>query len=242
MGHHDQEFEEYEQMDPRDTETERRSMTTSGGSTRQTQGGSGGGWTGYVMPYRYYGPGYRGVGYYSVMYQGSDEPEAGRGTSSGRTFDQSRVRYGQGQGAGAAWSGGGERGRYYGQGPRGYQRSDERIREDVSDRLMENGELDASDIDIQVSNGEVTLSGSVDSRWAKRLAEDLAEACMGVRDVMNQLKVRSEGAPSGMSGTGRSPAVSTRQATRSSQTASRQTSPASSTANGARKKESSTSR
>ena len=38
----------------------------------------------------------------------------------------------------------------------------------------------------------MTLNGSVDSRWAKRLAEDIAESCTGVRDVMNQLRVPSD--------------------------------------------------
>ena len=39
-----------------------------------------------------------------------------------------------------------------GRGPRGYTRSDERIREDVNDRLTDDGWLDASDIDVQVSS------------------------------------------------------------------------------------------
>lgn len=72
---------------------------------------------------------------------------------------------------------------------------------------MEHGDLDASDVDVKVENGEVTLTGKVDSRWAKRMAEDLAESCMGVRDVMNQIKVKADGAPSDMSGAGRSSAA-----------------------------------
>lgn len=77
-----------------------------------------------------------------------------------------------------------------GRGPRGYTRSDERIREDVSDRLADNPILDASDIEVMVSGGEVTLSGSVDSRYSKRLAEDLADEVSGVRHVQNNLRVR----------------------------------------------------
>ena len=38
-------------------------------------------------------------------------------------------------------------------------------------------------------NGEVTLTGSVPDRHAKRLAEDLAEDVWGVRDVQNQIRV-----------------------------------------------------
>lgn len=77
-----------------------------------------------------------------------------------------------------------------GKGPRGYTRSDDRIREDVSDRLADNPILDASEIDVSVSSGEVTLGGSVDSRYAKRLAEDLADDVLGVKNVQNNLRVR----------------------------------------------------
>jgi osmotically-inducible protein OsmY len=77
-----------------------------------------------------------------------------------------------------------------GRGPRGYVRSDERIREDVSDRLTDNPILDASGIEVSVANGEVTLSGSVDSRYSKRLAEDIAEEVSGARHVQNNLRVR----------------------------------------------------
>ena len=77
-----------------------------------------------------------------------------------------------------------------GRGPRGYTRSDERIREDVSDRLTDNPVVDASDIDVTVQSGEVTLNGHVDSRYSKRLAEDVAEDVSGVKHVQNNLRVR----------------------------------------------------
>src|SRR3954453_10182333 len=54
-------------------------MSQQGGSsTSSGSSGSSGNWSGYVVPYRYYGPGYRGVGYYSVLYQGSGEQQGGR--------------------------------------------------------------------------------------------------------------------------------------------------------------------
>ena len=84
----------------------------------------------------------------------------------------------------------GRTGGHRGKGPRGYMRSDERIRDDVSDRLMDNDRLDASDIEVRVEESEVTLSGTVESRFAKRLAEDLADSVSGVRDVHNYLKVQ----------------------------------------------------
>jgi len=78
---------------------------------------------------------------------------------------------------------------YRGRGPRGYRRSDERISEDINDRLTEHPRLDASDIDVTVSNSEVTLSGTVESRRAKRLAEDILEDISGVSNVQNNLRV-----------------------------------------------------
>jgi hypothetical protein len=82
-----------------------------------------------------------------------------------------------------------EAGPHAGRGPRGYQRSDDRIREDICDRLTRHGRIDATDVNISVSNGDVTLGGMVDTKDAKRLAEDIAESVHGVRDVTNEIKV-----------------------------------------------------
>jgi osmotically-inducible protein OsmY len=83
--------------------------------------------------------------------------------------------------------------RHRGRGPRNYTRSDDRIREDLNDRLTDNPYLDASDIEVEVLNGEVTLTGTVDSRWAKRMAEDIAEDVSGVRNVENRIRYSSRG-------------------------------------------------
>ncbi|MGH9347021.1 MAG: BON domain-containing protein [Vicinamibacterales bacterium] len=82
-------------------------------------------------------------------------------------------------------------GPYTGRGPKGYQRSDERIREELSDRLTAHGMIDATDIEIRIQGGEVTLTGFVDSREAKHAAEDCTEDVPGVREVHNQLRIRS---------------------------------------------------
>jgi hypothetical protein len=66
-----------------------------------------------------------------------------------------------------------------GTGPKGYARSDERIREDVCDRLTDDPELDASSIDVRVEKGEVTLDGTVGHRQDKRHAEDLIDDVSG---------------------------------------------------------------
>jgi osmotically-inducible protein OsmY len=96
------------------------------------------------------------------------------------------------QGYGNGWYGNaaGQRPNYAGRGPRNYHRSDERIREDVNDYLARNPDLDASDIDVRVENSEVTLSGVVEDRSAKRLAEDITDDVFGVSDVHNDLKIR----------------------------------------------------
>ncbi|HEX3406540.1 MAG TPA: BON domain-containing protein, partial [Caulobacteraceae bacterium] len=81
-------------------------------------------------------------------------------------------------------------GPHRGRGPKGYTRSGERIREDVSDRLTDDAHLDASDIEVSVTGTEVTLNGTVDSRTAKRRAEDCADDVIGVTHVQNNLRVR----------------------------------------------------
>jgi len=87
-----------------------------------------------------------------------------------------------------------------GRGPQGYKRSDERIADDVHDRLTEDHYLDASDISVSVNDGEVTLSGGVDSRDAKHRAEHLVEHVSGVRHVQNNLRVDWSGPRSAVSG------------------------------------------
>lgn len=84
-------------------------------------------------------------------------------------------------------------GPHRGKGPSGYQRSDERIRELVCDSLTDDDQLDASRIEVGVTGGEVTLSGRVDDRRAKRAAEDCAYSVSGVRDVQNRLRVGGAG-------------------------------------------------
>ena len=79
---------------------------------------------------------------------------------------------------------------YAGRGPRGYQRSDQRIHEEICDRLTDDPRIDASDIEVGVNTGEVTLAGSVRTREEKRCAEDLIERLSGVREVNNNLKVK----------------------------------------------------
>jgi osmotically-inducible protein OsmY len=82
-------------------------------------------------------------------------------------------------------------GEQWGRGPKGYRRSDNRILEDVCDRLTYS-DVDAGDIEVRVENGEVTLSGSVHNRWDKRRAEDVAEDVAGVHEVHNNIRVHRD--------------------------------------------------
>ena len=123
------------------------------------------------------------------------QPEGGRGFE--QTYGQGRETYGQGREQSRSWTDEGRlqgfgfgQGTYAGKGPKGYSRPDDRIREDVCDRLTEDPQIDASEIEVKVSNCEVTLAGTVDSREAKHRAEDCAESISGVRNVQNNIRVQ----------------------------------------------------
>jgi osmotically-inducible protein OsmY len=62
----------------------------------------------------------------------------------------------------------------------------------VSESLAQDSDLDASEIEVKVHNGVVTLTGMVSDRQFKRMAEDLAERCSGVKDVRNEIRTGRE--------------------------------------------------
>jgi hypothetical protein len=144
---------------------ERRGDYGPGAFTRQFRQGT-----------EYFGTGQRGFGT-TWGGQGGGESYAGWGAGSGLTGGMGSY---------------GEQGRFAGRGPKGYQRSDDRIREDVCERLTHHPEIDAGEIEIQVRSGEVTLTGTVNRREEKRMAEDVAESVSGVKDVHNQLRAQSQ--------------------------------------------------
>lgn len=106
---------------------------------------------------------------------GGDDDDRERGPRG----DERHRAYGRGEG------------KFRGRGPKNYRRSDERLREAVCDRLSDNEWLDASEVEVNVAAGEVILTGNVDSRYAKRLAENIAESVSGVSNVQNNLRVLS---------------------------------------------------
>jgi hypothetical protein len=79
---------------------------------------------------------------------------------------------------------------YSGIGPRGYRRSDSNIHDEICKILYWDPDVDASEIEVKVSHGVVSLLGEVDSRHAKRMAEAVVENVRGVEDVLNRLKIK----------------------------------------------------
>jgi hypothetical protein len=141
-----------------------------------------------------YGGGEMGSGQWGRERQGGQYGGAWGGYPSGD--DPSRgSQYGQHRGSG--------QGSFAGRGPKGYQRSDERIREEVSELLTRDPDVDPGDVEVTVTGGEVTLTGTVDSRHTKRRIEDLLEDISGVKELNNQIRVKSskqgEGPSSGSS-------------------------------------------
>lgn len=79
---------------------------------------------------------------------------------------------------------------YRGRGPKGYRRTDEMILADVSEALYRSSIVDATDIEVFVSSGVVTLKGYVQTRDQKKYAESTVEHLAGVEDVYNEIHVR----------------------------------------------------
>ncbi|MBB6097379.1 hypothetical protein HNR42_000793 [Deinobacterium chartae] len=144
-----------------------------------------------------YGGRYMTSGYgYGGPFSPSYAPGRGRGVQESAQGSEGGMRAGSSRGYG-----GGMRqqmdvqrsGPHYGRGPKNYRRSDERIRDEINDELTDHGDIDATNIEVSVQDGEVTLSGTVPDRMQKRMAEDLAETIRGVKDVHNRLRVERPG-------------------------------------------------
>jgi hypothetical protein len=182
-----------------------RAESYGGSQAGQRRGESSGRWTTGGRGASEYGRGSQRAGLWNEEFGG--ETWQGRGHSQS-AHEQGREG-GQEPGGGRSWGGGSDSGRdiggsresvrpnYAGRGPKGYTRSDDRIREEISDRLMDDHDVDASEIEVEVKNGEVTLTGTVANRDQKRRAEELVERCHGVSDVTNNLRVNRQTAGEG---------------------------------------------
>ncbi len=66
---------------------------------------------------------------------------------------------------------------------------DERIRQDVCDRLVQFGPADCVALDVSVSGGIVTVAGDLASREQHQRLLEVIRSVAGVRDVVDQLRV-----------------------------------------------------
>ncbi|CDM25167.1 RNA-binding region RNP-1 [Castellaniella defragrans 65Phen] len=188
-------------------------------------GRGGGEYGGYGRSGEYggYGRGGEHGGYGGQGGYGGGRGRYGQGSQGSEYGDYGQSSYGQGSEFGgygqSRGSGrGGEYGGYGGSGqggmhrhsghqqrmdPKGYTRSDERVREHVCEHLSESG-LDVRDVEVNVKDGQVTLQGHVPDRHTKHAVEDCADQCVGVKDVENRLKVSADEGRGRSGGTGSS--------------------------------------
>jgi hypothetical protein len=124
----------------------------------------------------------------------------GPGATGARAdHDDDRVRSASSveRGHGPAWGYDRDQGRWVrdeprraGKPPKNYQRSDQRIFEELCELITRESDVDASDVEIHVAGGEITMKGYVRDRADKRELDALADRVLGVKDVHNQVRVR----------------------------------------------------
>ena len=68
---------------------------------------------------------------------------------------------------------------------------DKTIKRDIESALFYDSWVNSHDVNVEVDNGVVTLTGTVDSSFEKRAAGDDAWEVPGVQDVRNEIKIKS---------------------------------------------------
>lgn len=86
---------------------------------------------------------------------------------------------------------------YRGRGPKGYKLIDSRVYENVCEALFHEPQIDASEVEVSVQDGTVTLSGVAKDKETRRLIEDIAMGCAGVQHVYNKISIRPNSDPQG---------------------------------------------
>lgn len=128
-----------------------------------------------------------GSGYYG------DSGRGGQSFSGGQRVYPDDPGYRRGRAFGQQASAPGQHAGRRMSGPKGYRRSDERVREDVCERLAMNPYIDVGEVSVEVADGVVTLDGTVRERREKYVIEEIADAVFGVTEVSNRLRVETQG-------------------------------------------------
>jgi hypothetical protein len=156
------------------------------GSSGQGYSGQGYSGQGYYGPRSSGQPGQGWAGYNERHWPAHDDERHARGEDyqrNGREDDRGPLeRFGDRLREGF---------RRLGRGPKGFKRSDERIAEDVCERIARSA-INAENVEVKVKDGEVTLSGFVEIRYDKRILEDISDDVFGVSEVHNQLRVQPQ--------------------------------------------------
>lgn len=135
---------------------------------------------GAAAPGRYFGTGHYGAGHGTYDEEqrrapGGFEPPRFENTLYGRAVGRRPVSPTGRRSAGA---------------PKGYRCSDERLWENICERLMQAEDIDSSDVSVKVQGARVILEGTVPERYMKHAIEDLVDACPGVQDIDNRIRVQ----------------------------------------------------
>ena len=83
-----------------------------------------------------------------------------------------------------------EPGLYSGFGP-SYDSAGDPVGQEVASRLTQHGQVDASNIEITVENGDVLLEGTVADEETKRLVGEAVQTVTGVNQIENMLQVQT---------------------------------------------------
>ena len=144
----------------------------------------------------------------AALRQGWSEPFGeGQQYGYGRGGQYGEMSRGSEYGSSQYGYGSSGQGIHRGKGPKNFQRSDDRIKELICERLTDDPDVDASEVTLNVQGGKITLEGTVDSRQTKMKIEDIADQ-FGSHEVQNNLRVQKQSggrtSPSATGGAGKS--------------------------------------
>lgn len=74
--------------------------------------------------------------------------------------------------------------------PKNYRRPDERVLDNVCERLAMHPGVDVFDVTVHIEAGVIRLGGTVKDRYERRLVEKITEGVWGVRDIENGVRFR----------------------------------------------------